>query len=471
MFKFVKPETVGYNSSSLKELRDKLDNHNLRIHTLMIAKGDNVFFNINNGLYNERSIHRMYSETKSFVGLAIGLLYDNKKIKLTDKLSKYFPEYIDKNTDKVLLNQTIEDTLRMGTCVTCDDWFTSSVKDRVKLYFKQKHNRKCMDKFEYDTAGSMVLSALVEKIAKKDLFTFLYERILKHLKYFDDAYILKTPDGRTWGDSGMMCSTIATLALGRFLLNKGKVGNKQLLSKEYIIRATKKYLPTSNENARCKRYGYGYQIWMSKGGYAFLGMGNQVTIMYPKLDIVVSMTGNAFDKIPYARDYIFDEVYKVINKKEKLTNKIVKYNNTIDVFKNKRIDKSLLKKYSNKVFENVGGFIKSFKLTKQGISFLVNKKIYLVKLKDNQTTKTTIKDIYSKERAVRLPKGDTYNLYVGVEESSANRLLLQGQVIGDYFAIIKLEIIFKENSASLILKTYAENFFKSYNGAFQFKLV
>lgn len=470
MFKFVKPENVGYNSSSLKELRNKLDSHNLRIHTLMIAKGDNIFFNINNGLYNERSIHRMYSETKSFVGLAIGLLYDDKKIKLTDKLSKYFPEYIDKNTDKVLLNQTIEDTLRMGTCVSCEYWFTSPIKDRVKLYFKQKHNRKCMSKFEYDSAGSMVLSALVEKITKKDLFTFLCERILKHLKYFDDAYMLKTPTGRTWGDSGMMCSTIATLSLGRFLLNKGRVGNKQLLSKEYIAKATKKYLPTPNESARCKRYGYGYQIWMTKGGYAFLGMGNQVTIMYPKFDVVVSMTGNAFDKVPYARDYIFDEVYKVISKKEKITNKPVKYNNTIDIFKNKSIDKSLLNKYLNKTFKSNDGFIKTFKLDKQGISFLVNNKTYKIKLEDKKTTKTTIKDIYSKERVVKLPKADTYNLYVGVEESSSNRLLLQGQVMGDYFSMIKLEIIFKENSASLILKTYAENFLKKYNGTFNFKL-
>lgn len=465
MFKFTKPESVGYNSSSLKALRDKLDKNNLRIHTLMIAKGNKVFFNINNGLYNEHSIHRMYSQTKSLVGLAIGLLYDDKKIKLTDKLSKYFPEYIDKNTDKVLLNQTIEETLKMGTCVNCEYWFDSPIKDRVELYFKQKHNRNCLDYFKYDSAGSMVLSTLVEKITKQDLFTFLYQRILKHLKYFDNAYMLKTPNGRTWGDSGMMCSTIAMLSLGRFLLDKGKVGNKQLLSKEYINKSTRKYLATPNEIARCKRYGYGYQIWMTKGGYAFLGMGNQVTIMYPKFDVVVSMTGNAFDKVPFARDYIFDEVYKVISKKEKINNKNVKYSNKIDIFKNVSLNKELLKTFANKTFKNSKGLIKSFKLTKQEI--VINNKL---KIKLNGTYKTKIKDIYSKERIVKLPKYDTYDLYVGVEESTKNHLLLQGQVMGDYFAVIKLDITFKENSATLVLKTYAENFFKKYNGTFKFKL-
>lgn len=465
MFKFVKPEVVGYNSSSLKVLRDKLDKNNLRIHTLMIAKGNKIFFNINNGLYNEKSIHRMYSSTKSLVGLAVGLLYDDKKIKLTDKLSKYFPEYVNKHTDKVLLNQTIEDTLKMGTCVNCEYWFDSPIKDRVELYFKQKHNRQCLDYFKYDSAGTMVLSSLVEKVTKKDLFTFLYQRILKHLKYFDDAYILKTPNGSAWGDSGMMSSTIAMLSVGRFILDKGKVNNKQLLSKEYINKATKKYLDTPNEVARCKRYGYGYQIWMTKGGYAFLGMGNQVTIMYPKFDVVVSMTGNAFDKVPFARDYIFDEVYKLISKKEKLNHKVVKYSNTIDVFKNKTVNKGLLKKYINKTFSS-NSFIKSFKLTKQEI--VINNKL---KIKLNGTYKTKIKDIYSKERIVKLPKYDTYDLYVGVEESTKNHLLLQGQVTGDYFAVIKLDITFKENSASLTLKTYAENFFKKYNGTFNFKLI
>jgi len=469
MFKFVKPETVGYNSSSLKELRDKLDNNNLRIHTLVISKGDKIFFNINNGIYNEKSIHRMYSETKSFVGLAIGLLYDDKKIKLTDKLSKYFPEYIDKHTDKVLLNQTIEDTLKMGTCITCDSWFTSPIKDRVELYFKQKHNRKCLSKFEYDSAGSMVLSALIEKITKKDLYSFLYSRILKHLGYFKDAYMLKTPSGRTWGDSGMMCSTLATLSLGKFLLDKGRVGNKQLLSKEYIAKATRSYLSTKNENARCKKYGYGYQIWMAKDGYAFLGMGNQVTIIYPKLNIVVSMTGNAFDKVPFARDFIFDNVYKVISKKEKLNHKKINYSNKIDIFKNVSISKDLIKKYSNKIFIS-NSFIKEFKLTDKSISFLVNKKTYKINLIDKKTTKTTIKDIYSKDRIVKLPKYDIYDLYVGVEESSNNHLLLQGQIMGDYFSVIKLDITFKDKTAIFKLTKYAENFINKYNLDTVFKL-
>ena len=101
---------------------------------------------------------------------------------------------------------------------------------------------------------------------------------------------------------------------------------------------------------------------------------------------------------------------------------------------------------------------------------MVNKKPYLIKLKSQKTTKTKIKDIYSKERIVKLPKADTYDLYGGVEESNPNHLLLQGQVIGDYFAMIKLDITFKEKNAKVILKTYAENFLKKYNGEFNFKL-
>ena len=470
MFKFVKPEDVGYSSKSLKILRDKLDKNNLRIHTLIIAKDNNIFFHINNGIYDENSIHRMYSQTKSFVAIAIGLLFDDKKIKLTDKLSKYFPEYIDENTDKILLNQTIEETLKMGTCISCEDWFVSPINDRVKLYFKQKHNRKCMDKFEYDSAASMVLSALVEKITKKDLFTFLYQRILKHLNYFDDAYILKTPSGRSWGDSGMMCSTIATLSLGKFLLDKGKVNNKQLLSEEYINKATRKYLATPNENAKCKRYGYGYQIWMNKDGYAFYGMGNQVTLIYPKFNIVASMTGNAFDKQGLARDYIIDEIYKVISQKKKVDNIIVKFNKQISIFKNKKINNDLLEKYINKEFISSNGFINAFKLTKKGICFKINKKTYNLAIKSDKTIKTSIKDIYSNDRVVKLPIHDTYDLYVGIEDSSPNKLLLQGQIIGDYFAIMKLEIIFKENNAKLTLKTYAENFLNKYNGEFNFAI-
>lgn len=45
-------------------------------------------------MFEKNFCHRMYSQTKSYVPIATGLLPDEGKLKITDIIADYFPEKI-----------------------------------------------------------------------------------------------------------------------------------------------------------------------------------------------------------------------------------------------------------------------------------------------------------------------------------------------------------------------------------------
>ena len=66
--------------------------------------------------YDPSLLHRMFSITKSFTALAIGGLIAEGKLALTDKIIRFFPEYVPDDPHPFLAEMTIGDMLSMRTC-------------------------------------------------------------------------------------------------------------------------------------------------------------------------------------------------------------------------------------------------------------------------------------------------------------------------------------------------------------------
>ena len=133
--------------------------------------------------FNSEFLHRMYSISKSLWVLLLVLEQDGL-IKLSDKIIDYFDEEITKNACKNVKNQTIKNMLMMSTGfpATSAWWFGKKVSDRLKDYFDSSAqggiSRVPGTTFEYDSAGSFVLGALVENITGKPLMDYLREKLL-----------------------------------------------------------------------------------------------------------------------------------------------------------------------------------------------------------------------------------------------------------------------------------------------------
>ncbi len=297
MFEKITPEAAGISSAALAKFIKILNKRSMPIHSILMMKGDKLFAEYYWSPFNKDFCHRMYSQTKSYTSIAIGLLEEEGKLNLDDPMVKYFPEKLYNIIPENLANQTIREMLTMTTVSECGRWFDHhSFSDRTVYYFNHNRYEGCRAAgtlWEYDSAGSQVLSSLVEKLSGMSLFDYLNEKIFKHLGTFKTATILKTRNGDSWGDSALVCTPRDMMSFARFVMNFGVWEGKRLMNEKYLRLATSKVANNFEFEESIWRYGYGYQIWRTDmNGFAFYGMGSQYTVCLPDQDIIFVCTAD-----------------------------------------------------------------------------------------------------------------------------------------------------------------------------------
>ena len=313
MFERITPEEAGISSDRVREYLAALRRHDARMHSVLMMKGDKLFAEYYWAPFDKDFCHRMYSSTKSYVGVAIGLLEEEGKLSINDPIIKYFPEKLDTPLPEWLKKQTIRDMLTMSTVGGHKSWFANPDTDRTHLYFNgRERQRPSYTLWEYDSAGSQVLSSLVEKLSGMTLLDYLKEKVLNHLGTFKTAEILKTKNGDSWGDSALLCTSRDMMSFARFVMNYGVWEGKRLMNEEYLRTATSAVVANRVSAHRSVwNYGYGYQIWRCEHGFAFVGMGSQLTICVPEKDIIFVCTGDTQGN-PRASNYIFNAFFDCI---------------------------------------------------------------------------------------------------------------------------------------------------------------
>ena len=295
MFKNVTPESCGIESSRILEFLEYLEDSGLVTHGMLIAKDDKIFTEAYWKPFDKDFCHRMYSQTKSYVGIAIGLLIEEGKLALDDKVYDYFKDELAEPPSEYMQNQTVREMLTMTTATTkWDYWFSSEAKDRVQNYFAFNEAKKpAGTTWYYDSAGSQILGTLVERVSGKSLFDYLYEKVFCHLGAFKTAEILKARGGDSWADSALVCTPRDMASFARFLMHEGTVDGKYIMNADYIREATSP-LRDCNESGfeAITSQGYGYQIWCQKDGFAFRGMGDQDTLVIPEKKLIFVITSD-----------------------------------------------------------------------------------------------------------------------------------------------------------------------------------
>ncbi len=295
MFKKITPEQAGISSKYVKKFVETLNRRGLVTHSVLLMKGDDIFAEYYWAPFTADTCHRMYSQTKSYVAVAIGLLIEDGKLSLDDKIVDFFPEKIEREIPANLKEQTVKDMLTMCTVGEPPSWFYQEDPDRTHLYLNENNSRFPSGmRFKYDSPGSQVLSSLVEKLSGQSLFDFLNCRIFKYLGTFKTATVLKTPNGDNWGDSALVCTPRDMASFGRFVMNYGLWQGNRLMNEAWLKEATSKIV--DNQVSAFDDFysqGYGYQIWrLPENAFSFNGMGAQLTVCLPDKDLIFVITSD-----------------------------------------------------------------------------------------------------------------------------------------------------------------------------------
>ena len=315
MFQIASPESAGISSKRVLEFVKALEQYNLNTHSILMARGNQIFAEAYYAPFTMNTKHRMYSVSKSFTGIAVGFAEQDGLLSLDDQMMKYFPEYRNENTDALYEQTTIRDLLTMRSCIAGKDPDYWGKPDRVKAYFELTSNKIPGTNFSYDSTGAFLLACIVEKVTGKPFMEYLKEKILLDIGFSEDAYCLLAPGGHSHGDSGVMCTSRDLLTFARFVMNGGQWNGKRYLNEDFIREAVAKQTE-SNPNGVAggyNDYGYGYLIWKApRDGFAFVGMANQFAICDPKTDFIFVITSENMGNGNNARMLIYHELYKTI---------------------------------------------------------------------------------------------------------------------------------------------------------------
>ena len=486
MFEKITPEEAGIPSSEIRRYINYLNDNSYSTHALLLLREGKIFTEAYWKPFDKDFCHRQYSQTKSYVGIAIGLLIEEGKLSLDDKIIDYFPEKIDllSEVPERLKRQTIRQMLTMTTVGEDRWWFAHTDPDRTHIYFNNRDKAKLPGAlWEYDSPGSQVLSSLVEKLTGMPLFDFLSKKLFSHMGTFKTAKMLKTPNGDTWGDSALLCTPRDMASFAQLLMDNGSWQGKQLISAEYVKEATSKIVDNSEEKAgHVFSYGYGYQIWRhGRDGFAFVGMGGQLTLVVPSKRLIFIINSDNQGN-PSAYDIIVNGFFSFIvdrisdtplpdspDEYRELEGTIAK----LELFALRGIDNAPIKDKINNVTYvcdsnplgitefsfNFDGDRGEFRYTnEQGdkiLPFGINKNVF------GKFPELGYSDEIGREVTTN---GHMYSDAVSLRFTEAEKLQIKVQIIDKYFGNFLATFAFVGDEATAKFTATAENFLGKYNG-------
>ena len=91
-FSIAKPEEVGVSSAALSQTLDYLAQRRVALHSLLVMRHDALICEGYAAPFTKDTLHRMYSETKSLVSLAVGVMCAKGYLDLDDHIVDHFAE-------------------------------------------------------------------------------------------------------------------------------------------------------------------------------------------------------------------------------------------------------------------------------------------------------------------------------------------------------------------------------------------
>jgi CubicO group peptidase (beta-lactamase class C family) len=348
------PESVGISSDSLavatQRLHKHVDDGKLPGTFVRVIKDGKVVYNdaygmidvANNKPIQENSLYRIFSMTKPITAVAIMTLYDQGKLQLDDKVSKYIPEFSQTKVYKKVdgkhstVPQKNEMTIRhllthtSGIPYGWQESYTDSVYAARKLMMQDwsiEEMSKDLStiplkfqpgtKYEYGL-GIDVAGYIVEVISGKTLDAYFKSAIFDPLKMDDTAFYLSeekrdrmsvnythdengkikvyenmlsldddSPPKLLLGGAGLISTLTDYERFCRMLLNKGELNGKRVLSEKAAQMVMTDQFPEEVAASQGKGHGLSGTVNLETGEYSWGGAASTKFWINPSNNLIV----------------------------------------------------------------------------------------------------------------------------------------------------------------------------------------
>ncbi len=292
------PESQGVSAAAVLDFIDAADNQVDTMNSFILVRHGHVVTEAFWAPYDAKTPHVLYSLTKSFTSTAVGLAQSEGKLSIDDKLISIFPDDAPTNPSANLQAMRLRDLLRMSSGQHAED--VSKVEPWPDDHWRRDFlalpvAHKPGTHFFYNSPGSYMLSAAVQKATGQKTHDYLTPRIFEPLGIKDPLW-KESPEGVSIGSYGLNLRTGEIARFGQLLLQKGQWNGKQLIPTTWLEQATSVQTSNGSDPTSDWEQGYGFQFWRCRYGF-FRGDGafGQFCIVMPQYDAVVAITSGSRD--------------------------------------------------------------------------------------------------------------------------------------------------------------------------------
>ena len=301
-FPRAKPEDVGIPSSRIAEfLRELYENRALDTHGVTVIKDGKLIAQAMFGPYEADLPQATFSECKSIISLAIGILIGEKRLSLDEKVVDIIDD-ISAITKKRYEKLTVERLLTMRSSSCFNEIGAVIEENWEKDFFTLVSFGTIGKTFFYNSLNTYMLACIVRRKSGMTVTEYLRPRLFEPLG-IKNIFWEKSPSGTECGGWGLYILPEDMAKLGQLALDGGAWKGRQLVPKAYINLATKAHVRVPDDYGD---FNYGYQIWVGRNSDSFLYNGlfgqNMMCFRNTKT-IVTANAGNCefFQQSPFCR--------------------------------------------------------------------------------------------------------------------------------------------------------------------------
>lgn len=287
------PESQGVSSHALLKFVTDLNHKIHETHSLMLLRHGVVIAEGWWRPYSAERKHMLFSLTKSFTSTAFGLAVDEGLLTIEDKLLSFFPEQAPEKPGKNLKAMRLKHLLSMSTGHTADTTERMVIgggQDWVTAFLKLEVENPPGAPFVYNSGGSYMLAAVVQKVTGMKLSEYLKPRLFEPLGIKDVEWET-CPKGIEIGGWGLSLRTEEIAHFGQLYLQNGSWEGRQLIPSTWVAQATAKQVSNGSDPKSDWAQGYGYHFWRCQhNAYRGDGAFGQYCVVMPEQDAVLVMT-------------------------------------------------------------------------------------------------------------------------------------------------------------------------------------
>jgi CubicO group peptidase (beta-lactamase class C family) len=289
------PERQGISSAAILDFVDAADRQIDTMNSFMLVRHGFVVAEGWWDPYDAATPHILYSLSKSFTSTAVGLAIAEGKMSLDDEVLKFFPDDVPAEPSPNLKAMRVRDLLRMATGNQTEAPILTQDLPWTRAFLAHPVPFKPGTHFLYNSPGTYMLSAIVQKVTGMTVLDYLKPRLFEPLGIDNPSWVA-SPQGISAGAYGLSLRTEDIARFGQLYLQKGKWKGKQLVPSQWIEEATARQTSNGSSPNSDWDQGYGYQFWRSRHNtYRGDGAFGQYCMIIPEFDAVVVITSGVRD--------------------------------------------------------------------------------------------------------------------------------------------------------------------------------